>query len=160
MITRAIMLKSGQSHHRETIFVKTFLIALTSLMLLSAVFSSVKASPEDESFVVADAMRWLSLIDEERYPESWRAASVLLRSVVREAQWGAAISAMRNPLGKRSQREVVGTKQKSALPGVPDGQYLIITTRVSFEYKQKATETVTFVREPDGAWRAAGYFIR
>jgi serine/threonine-protein kinase len=29
-----------------------------------------------------------------------------------------------------------------------------------FEHKQAATETVTFLQEQDGAWKAAGYYIK
>jgi hypothetical protein len=30
----------------------------------------------------------------------------------------------------------------------------------SFENKKSAVETVTFMREKDGTWKAAGYYIK
>ena len=46
-----------------------------------------------------------------------------------------------------------------SLPGVPDGQYVVIEYRSVYEKKQEAVETVTPMVE-DGEWKVSGYYIR
>jgi hypothetical protein len=46
------------------------------------------------------------------------------------------------------------------LPGVPDGEYVVVEYETSFENKKTANETVTPMKDPDGTWRVSGYFIR
>jgi len=55
------------------------------------------------------------------------------------------------------QRALVGVP---ALPGAPDGQYVLIQFNASFEQKAHAVETVTPMLERDGTWKVSGYFIR
>ena len=47
-----------------------------------------------------------------------------------------------------------------SLPGAPDGEYVVILFKTSFEGKAEAVETVTPMRDADGEWRVAGYYIR
>ena len=47
-----------------------------------------------------------------------------------------------------------------SLPGAPPASYVLIQNSVSFEKRPAGIETVTMVREEDGNWRLAGYFIR
>jgi hypothetical protein len=46
------------------------------------------------------------------------------------------------------------------LPGAPAGQYVVMQFDSSFANKHSAVETVTFMLEEGGQWRAAGYFIK
>jgi len=46
------------------------------------------------------------------------------------------------------------------MPGAPDGQYVLMQFETSFTNKKSAVETITFMLEKDGQWRAAGYFIK
>ncbi len=48
----------------------------------------------------------------------------------------------------------------TSLPGVPDGDYVVIQYEASFENKRSAVETITPVLDEDGAMRVAGYYIR
>jgi hypothetical protein len=45
------------------------------------------------------------------------------------------------------------------LPGVPDGEYVVIQFSTVLEKKAAATETVTPMKGPDGHWRVSGYYI-
>ena len=49
---------------------------------------------------------------------------------------------------------------KTELSGAPDGKYVVIRYRVSFENKAGAVETITPVLDKDGLWRISGYFVR
>jgi hypothetical protein len=109
---------------------------------------------------MAVARGWLALIDGGRYAESWREASAYFRGMVSEPQWTASLDGARRPLGKLTARNLKGATPTSRLAGAPDGAYVVIEFETSFANKQSAVETVTFARERDGTWRAAGYYIR
>ena len=57
-------------------------------------------------------------------------------------------------------RRLVSARFERSLPGVPDGEYVIVQFNSSFEHKADATETVTPMKDPDGQWRVSGYFIK
>lgn len=46
------------------------------------------------------------------------------------------------------------------LPGAPDGEYVVLEFETTFEHKKKGGERVVMMKEPDGSWRAAGYYVR
>ena len=49
---------------------------------------------------------------------------------------------------------------QTSLPGAPDGQYVVIQFKTSFENKRSAVETVTPMFGKDQRWRVSGYYIR
>ncbi|NTU96833.1 MAG: DUF4019 domain-containing protein [Chlorobiaceae bacterium] len=109
---------------------------------------------------VTEAKKWLSLIDGGHYTESWKTASSRFRASVSEQEWTASLESARKPLGETIGRELVHLHETTALPGAPDGRYAVMTMESVFEHKKRAEETVTFMFDTDGTWRAAGYYIR
>ena len=58
-------------------------------------------------------------------------------------------------------RDFANAKSVTDPPGQPDGAYLVLQYRSSFERKRKSIETHTLVLESGSEqWRTAGYFIR
>jgi len=57
-------------------------------------------------------------------------------------------------------RELGSAKYSTTLPGAPDGEWVVLKLNTTFENKAVAVETVTVMRDLDGKWRVAGYFIR
>jgi hypothetical protein len=47
-----------------------------------------------------------------------------------------------------------------ALPGAPDGEYVVVKYRTRFEHKEQAEETVVPMRDRDGVWKVSGYFVK
>jgi hypothetical protein len=113
-----------------------------------------------EKAAVAAAKKWLSLVDAGNYMQSWQESSEYFRNAVTEARWEQSLKAVRHPLGKLISREVQSSVYKTSLPGAPDGEYVIIQFKTSFENKKSAIETVTPMLDKDGVWRVSGYFIR
>lgn len=91
---------------------------------------------------------------------SWKQASSYFQGAVTEKNWTDALNGTRKPLGKLLSRKIVKTQSATSLPGAPDGNYLVMQFDTSFANKKSAVETVTFMREKDGSWRAAGYYIK
>lgn len=106
------------------------------------------------------ALAWLALIDDAEFAVSWeRAASVFTRRVSR-GEWIRTIRSTRAPLGKVRSRSFSRAVYETRLPGVPDGEYIVIRYRTAFEHKAEAVETVTPMLDRDGLWRVSGYFVR
>jgi len=109
---------------------------------------------------IAAAQAWLGQIDSGNYTTSWKEASAYFRGAVTEKGWTDALNGSRKPLGKLVSRKLNKAQSAPSLPGAPDGNYLVMLFDTSFSNKKSAVETVTFMREKDGKWKAAGYYIK
>ncbi|HEY7790907.1 MAG TPA: DUF4019 domain-containing protein [Vicinamibacterales bacterium] len=130
------------------------------LVVLAICAVSLRAAQEIPDAVPKAITAWLSLIDHGKYAESWQQASATFRQQVTQANWEKALGQARAPLGALVKRTVARMTSATSLPGAPDGQYVVAQFRTEFEHKKSALETVTFMRESDGTWRAVGYFVR
>ena len=57
-------------------------------------------------------------------------------------------------------RELISISFAEELPGAPDGEYVVLQYKTSFENKKKAIETITPMLEKDGSWKISGYYIK
>lgn len=103
---------------------------------------------------------WLQLVDDGLYAQSWDVSSAIFKTSVSQAKWIEALQLIRQPLGVTKSRELAKTQAPSTLPGLPDGDYLILTFSTSFDGNASlATETLSLVKI-NGEYRTIGYFIR
>jgi hypothetical protein len=103
---------------------------------------------------------WLSLIDDEKYHESWEDASESLQKQVSKDRWRQVMRTVRDSLGEMRNRKLVRAKFHEKLPGHPAGEYILIHYATSFESKPDAVETITLTKESDGSWRVCGYYVK
>ena len=136
------------------------LVALGLLISGAVSAVAVPAASDAERRATDASLIWLGLIDNGQYAESWKNASDYFRRAITEKGWDVLLRVERDPLGKVLSRDIQATKEATSLPGAPDGHYVVIELQTSFSAKASAIETVTFMEERDGTWRAAGYFIR
>lgn len=136
-----------------------FVVLLIGLSIAFG-FSQSRAESGAEKAAVSAAQSWLALADAGKYGTSWKEASSYFRGSVTERSWEGAMEGFRKPLGKLVSRKITKAEESSSLPGAPDGRYVVMLFETSFENKKSAVETVTFMLDKDGKWRAAGYFIR
>lgn len=133
------------------------------VLSLALVLSSIQLLPADagtqEDLAKQSAKQWLELTDSGKYGQSWEKAAKLFKSSVTKKQWESKIKSAREPLGKVISREVLSAAYARQLPGVPDGDYVVIQYSTSFEKKKSAVETVTPMLD-GSAWRVSGYFIK
>lgn len=118
------------------------------------------ANQSKESEAVRAADSWLSLVDAEKYGESWGNTSQYFKNAVTVNQWEASLNSVRKPLGTVLSRKVIEQKYTTSLPGAPDGEYVVIQYETSFKNKASSIETVTPSLEKNGVWRVSGYFIK
>ena len=113
-----------------------------------------------EKAATSAAQAWLALIDDGNYAKSWQEASAFLQGAVTQKAWEDAMESARKPLGKLVSREVKTARSFTALPGAPDGQYVVMQFETSFANKKSVIETITFMLGKDGQWKSAGYLIK
>jgi hypothetical protein len=113
-----------------------------------------------EEIAVREAESWLAMMDAGKYAQSWKAAAAVMRGAVTVEKWESTMKNVRDPLGKLESRKLQSATYTTLLPGVPDGDYVVVLYETSFEHKAVAQETVIMSREKDKVWRVAGYYIK
>lgn len=126
------------------------------VMLLTA-GNSVVLSSNDCRLVAA--LSWLSLIDSGEYESSWKEAGDQFHSRVDCADWIERLKAVREPLGRNVIRNIKKSTERDTLPGVPDGDYVILVFDAAYDKKRQSEEKVTLEKSKQ-EWRVVGYFIQ
>ena len=108
----------------------------------------------------AAALEQLRMLDNARYAESWAGAGEHFRKATAREDWARDAAAARRPLGALGGRRLKNLVYSTTLPGRPDGEYATFTYDSRFAEGAGAIETIVTVRESDGQWRLAGYFIK
>ncbi len=139
---------------------KNVLILFLLAVALFTANLSMAADAGKEKEAVASAEKWLDLVDDGKYAESWQQAAQYFKTAVSETQWENSLQGVRKPLGKLISRKVARKTYQTSLPGAPDGEYVVIQFQTSFQHKKSAVETVTPMKDSDGKWRIAGYYIK
>jgi hypothetical protein len=135
-------------------------VVLCTVMLWALTASAANDPGSAESAAQSAARAWLGLVDAGKYADSWSSAAAPFRQKITAAQWQAAASAARAPLGSLRSRTLKSATHTSTLPGAPDGDYVVLQYRSSFENKASAIETVTPLKDTDGQWHVCGYYVR
>lgn len=130
-----------------------------SLLGLSAAVAGNAAGATPKTSAEAAARTWLAAADTGSGAETWALAAPVFQDRISSEQWQKQLTAVRAPLGKIVSRTLTSATHATSLPGAPDGDYELVKFQTEFEHKASAIETVTTVRQADGSWRVAGYFI-
>lgn len=142
-----------------------FGVALMSLILALAAISSLPqtmlASADGTSSVIAQtaeveaaARRFLTLIDQGKWDESYALTTPSFQKLNTGKVWADVSEQARPPLGALISRTMIGHEE---VPTPPHG-YEVVKFRTSFANKANAIEKVSLEREGNG-WRVAGVTI-
>jgi hypothetical protein len=131
-----------------------------SILVLCLALTSVAFPQEKTRAAEKAAADWLKLVDFDAYEKSWKVSSPLFRASINEILWEQKLKAVRAPMGAVLSRQLKSAEYKTHLPGVPDGEYVVIQYKTSFEHKHMATETIVPALDKDGYWRVCGYYIK
>lgn len=131
-----------------------------ALLVLLAPVSRGGAEETEEKAAQAAALRWLSLVDDGKFEESWNQAYGMFRQAIGKEEWKRALEHSRTPLGKLESRKLTMATHTTQLPGAPEGEYVVLQFATSYANKKDAKETVTPMLDQDGVWRVSGYFVK
>ena len=140
-------------------FIVLSLILLLAVQGLAHGTGSDHTHPENEDGIET-AKVWLEFVDSQRYTASWQTAAPVFKAAVTKDQWEKTIKTVRDPLGALLERRLFHDRFTSTLPGMPDGEYLVLRFVTAFQHKQSAVETVSLMKDDHDTWRVAGYFIK
>ncbi|WP_343528152.1 DUF4019 domain-containing protein [Sphingomonas sp.] len=129
------------------------LAGLTHMTPPAQMTASTSTVPPDPAVVDA-AQRFLALVDQGRWADSYRATGSAFRKLNTEPVWAAASEKARTPLGKLVSRTFLS---QDDIPAPPAG-YQMVRFRTRFESSADVIETVTLERER-GEWRITGITI-
>ena len=135
----------------------TVIAVISAYLFLS---SATVLSQNDEAVFAAEkaARSWLASADATEYATSWENSTSFFRAAITSDDRVKAISGARTSFGSMTMRESGSTKYSTTLPGAPDEEWVVLKLNTTFENKAVAIETV--MKDYDGKWRVAGYFIR
>ncbi|MEA2695549.1 MAG: hypothetical protein QOJ16_4936 [Acidobacteriota bacterium] len=127
-------------------------------------YSAVPAAEEEQVSAAKVAARkaaeaWLATIDRGAYGESWDTSASASRKEVKREAWASTLDQVRKPLGKVKSRALKAVDYTTSIPGVPDGEYVILQFDTTYENRGPSVETVTMALE-EGKWRPGGYFLK
>jgi hypothetical protein len=133
---------------------------LVAVALALSVITAIAQDSDKEKTAVLAAEKWLKMVDEGKYSDSWQEAAEYFRNAINQEQWNLSLRGVRKPLGEVVSRQMKSATYTTSLPGAPDGEYVVIQFDTSFENKKTAIETVTPMMDQDGTWRVSGYYIK
>lgn len=126
------------------------------LIILSLCVASFVWANDSSSIITAK--NWLSIVDAGDYAKSWQQTDAIFQSQLTQEKWQGLISGIRTPLGSVVSRAELSVKAYNTLPGVPDGEYMVIQFQTEFQHKHSSIETLTLSKS-SGQWLTVGYFI-
>ncbi|MDA3902500.1 MAG: DUF4019 domain-containing protein [Desulfuromusa sp.] len=135
---------------------KRHIIAILILLIgisttVSAKLLSSAALLTAESFVAA--------IDNGDFLKAYSSASPDLQLLKPEKQWIDEQSLTFQLLGKPLHRRLMTVDARDIYPGLPDGNYLLVSYQTTTEHKAKAIE-VLLLKEKGEEWMVCKYSIR
>jgi hypothetical protein len=121
-----------------------------------------------EQAAIAAAENWLALVDAGDYAQSWNQTSSLSKSSIQtrwlfkpgssELQLRSGLAALQKQFGRAVSRNLKSKEYAEELPYYPEGEYVVLKYETSFE-RYNGVETVTLMKEKDGAWRVSSYGV-
>lgn len=136
-------------------------IPLLALTLCILVASPAMAADDPRTIAaIKAAENFLLLLDTGQYGQSWDTTASLFKKQMPKKTWVQEVGGLLSSVGMVKNRNIASAEYKTSLPGAPDGEYVVIHYRSSYAKKQEAVETVTPMRDEDGQWRVAGYYLQ
>lgn len=146
------------AHHTRMRILLRYLAVAGCLFSGRPAVAAEEPKPGSEEAVTA-ALAWLSLLDDEKYADSWKEAATHFKTMVSEKKWVNAMNQGRQPLGSVTKREFKEASLVHELLRAPKGDYWVIQFATMFEGSE-AIETVTPMLDKDGKWHVSAYALK
>ena len=138
-----------------------FAFAINLLLSVTVLVQPVRAdqASDAKTSAAAAAESWLTIVDNGHHDTSWENRALVVKRRDTSEEWQNMSKQVRSPLGKCLRRKLVSSSYHSE-PPEKGGEYVILRYEGSFENLKTAFEQVTFIKDPDGTWKAPGYMIQ
>jgi DNA-binding CsgD family transcriptional regulator len=154
--------RRGIRRPRNLIIGATLMTLALGLIALSGLPHIASAPPQaapasttaTDPAVVETAQRFVELIDQGRWADSYRLTTTSFRKLNSEQVWATTSQNVRTPLGKLVSRTFLS---QDDIPAPPAG-YQMVRFNTRFGTSAPVVETVTLERE-NGEWRVAGIYV-
>jgi hypothetical protein len=123
----------------------------------SAAHARLEVTPGDLKMAAEAADRWLKLMDQGKYGESWDISSNIFRYKLKKDEWIKAATKLRAPVGRMISRQLMNEIPKKNPTGLPEGLYMVLAYRSSFSNRPRAIELVTMVLSTNDQWKVLYY---
>jgi hypothetical protein len=136
---------------------------LLVLMTLGLIFiPAMNKTPDEETSIKATdaAVKFLYLVDNGEYGQSWEVASTHLQETIGKQEWEEKLEAIRGAIGTVAERVKDDVTYLEAAGDMPEGEYVVILFNTNFSEREFVVENVTLHLATDGAWRVGGYFLK
>jgi hypothetical protein len=111
------------------------------------------------AIVVESSRAWLASLDSSSYSKAWEHAAATMHSCMSQSDFDKGMQSIRAPLGKVESRDIKSQRHVTRLPGLPEGDYWVVSYITTFENKPNVTESIVLALEQNGNWRVAGYLL-
>jgi hypothetical protein len=132
-------------------------LKLFLVIALAGIAGALGAATPSGEEASAIGQKWLSLLDNQEYEESYTQAGPMFRNEVMHDQWLASLKKFRLPLGPMISRTASRIDLAKTMPAAPDGDYAIIHYKTVLQSKT-ITERLTLAMQ-DGRWQVYAYAI-
>ncbi len=102
---------------------------------------------------------WLNLLDQRQYAASWLAGGSLLKDIIAQPQWIAAMEATRKPLGSTRSRKLSSTTTLTQLPNGTSGHFTQLVYQTQFSTGSHSERLIMVSLAHTGEWRVVGYRV-
>jgi hypothetical protein len=135
MVPARIVWIEGDFMHRLT-------LSLLLFVLLVCTPLSALADPPDREEVSRQATAFVELMDRGDDDACWRKTSTLFQALNDRENWPREQGAIRMAYGSPLSRTLHRIDFRTTYSGSPDGSYVIVQLRSTFERKARAIETI------------------
>lgn len=128
-------------------------------VLITCLCNSSTATELYSSQALAEAERFIAIIDKGDYSHAYSSASFCMHFLKHEAEWVDEQIRTRKLIGKPLSRQLKSIRSRETYPGLPDGDYLLIHYQTETEHKAKATEVI-LLRHQEKQWQVCLYYLK
>ncbi|RMF46310.1 MAG: DUF4019 domain-containing protein [Deltaproteobacteria bacterium] len=105
-------------------------------------------------------LRFLHMVDQDQFADSWSMSAHLLREKIPQDKWAGKLKLHRAQCGKFLEREETEINYATEASGEQKGEFFTLNFAADYERCPEVTETVTVMLEEDGQWRVGGFFVK
>ncbi len=153
----------GQYHHAAVCYAAWLRVDPNNKKIkaeLDAAQTKAAAARAESKKALSAAEKWLTLLDEGKYAQTWEESAGLFRKGISKKKWTSKIDTLMGSMGQFKSRKRTDADYRTSLPGRPMGQYVVFTFKAVYAEKPVAIETVIAMKDKDGKWRVSGYYIK